>query len=93
MYDLSGFQRDLLYVISGFDQPSGQDVKGELDQYVDGEINHGQLYPNLDTLVNKGYVEKGPIDRRTNYYAITEKGKEAIHQRRSWEDKYMALPA
>ncbi|WP_224448655.1 PadR family transcriptional regulator [Haloprofundus salilacus] len=93
MNDLSGFQRDLLYVIAGFDQPSGQDVKDELEQYVDGEINHGQLYPNLDTLVNKAYVEKGPIDRRTNYYAITEKGREALRERRGWEDHYTAIEA
>ncbi|WP_224338058.1 PadR family transcriptional regulator [Haloprofundus halobius] len=90
MNDLSGFQRDLLYVISGFGQPSGQEVKNELEQYVDGEINHGQLYPNLDTLVNKGYVEKGPIDRRTNYYAITDEGVEAIRERRSWERQYIS---
>ncbi|WP_224338262.1 PadR family transcriptional regulator [Haloprofundus halobius] len=93
MNDLSGFQRDLLYVISGFDQPSGQDVKSELEQYVDGEINHGRLYPNLDTLVNKEYVEKGPLDRRTNYYAITEKGREALRERRGWEDQYTAIEA
>ncbi|WP_224333813.1 PadR family transcriptional regulator [Haloprofundus halobius] len=93
MHDLSGFQRDLLYVISGFDQPSGQQVKTELEGYVDGEINHGRLYPNLDTLVNKEYVEKGPIDRRTNYYAITEKGREAIRERRSWEDQYQSIEA
>ncbi len=27
MNDLTGFQRDLLYVIAGADQPSGQDVR------------------------------------------------------------------
>ncbi|WP_224450608.1 PadR family transcriptional regulator [Haloprofundus salilacus] len=93
MNDLSGFQRDLLYVISGFDQPSGQNVKDELEQYIDGEINHGQLYPNLDTLVNKGYVEKGPLDRRTNYYTITEEGREAIRNRRSWENQRTSIEA
>ncbi|WP_224450489.1 PadR family transcriptional regulator [Haloprofundus salilacus] len=93
MNDLSGFQRDLLYVIAGFDQPSGQDVKNELEEYVDGEINHGRLYPNLDTLVNKEYVEKGPLDRRTNYYAVTEKGRDALRDRRRWEDQYTAIEA
>ncbi|WP_224450308.1 PadR family transcriptional regulator [Haloprofundus salilacus] len=86
MHDLSGFQRDLLYVISGMDRPSGQEAKERLEQYVDGEINHGRLYPNLDTLVTKEYVEKGPIDRRTNYYAITERGENLIRERRAWED-------
>jgi len=58
MDDLTGFQRDLLYVIAGANQPSGQDVKEEIEQYYSDEINHGRLYPNLDTVVNKGLVEK-----------------------------------
>ena len=91
MNDLTGFQRDLLYVIAGADQPSGQDVKDEIEQYYSAEINHGRLYPNLDTLVNKELVEKGQLDRRTNYYAITEAGTEAIEERRQWERQYIDL--
>lgn len=91
MNDLTGFQRDLLYVIAGDDQPSGQDVKGEVEQYYSSEINHGRLYPNLDTLVNKGLVEKGQLDRRTNYYAITADGEEAIAERQDWERQYIDL--
>jgi len=66
MDELTGFQRDLLYVIAGFDRPSGQDIKEEIDGHYSSEVNHGRLYPNLDTLVNKGLVEKGQLDRRTN---------------------------
>ncbi|ARS89413.1 PadR family transcriptional regulator [Natrarchaeobaculum aegyptiacum] len=89
MDDLTGFQRDLLYVIAGADQPSGQDVKSEIETYYSAEINHGRLYPNLDTLVNKELVEKGQLDRRTNYYAITDDGLEAIERRREWERQYV----
>ncbi|UHQ98773.1 PadR family transcriptional regulator (plasmid) [Natrinema zhouii] len=89
MDDLTGFQRDLLYVIAGANQPSGQDVKEEIEQYYSDEINHGRLYPNLDTVVNKGLVEKGQLDRRTNYYAITKDGEEAIEDRRAWESQYI----
>ena len=89
MHDLTGFQRDLLYVIAGADQPSGQDVKEEVEQYYSSEINHGRLYPNLDTLVNKELVEKGQLDRRTNYYAITNAGHEQIQDRRDWEEQYV----
>ena len=91
MNDLTGFQRDLLYVIAGADQPSGQDVKDEVEQYYNAEINHGRLYPNLDTLVNKELVEKGQLDRRTNYYAITEDGEDTIAQRREWENQYIDM--
>lgn len=89
MDDLTGFQRDLLYVIAGADQPSGQDVKGEVETYYNSEINHGRLYPNLDTLVNKDFVEKGQLDRRTNYYEISDRGQQTIEQRREWEQQYL----
>ncbi len=89
MDDLTGFQRDLLYVIAGADRPSGQDVKDEIEQYYSSEINHGRLYPNLDTIVNKILVEKGQLDRRTNYYAITDEGEQAIEDRREWESQYV----
>ncbi len=89
MDDLTGFQRDLLYVIAGAEQPSGQDVKKEIEQYYSAEINHGRLYPNLDTVVNKELVEKGELDRRTNYYEITVTGEEAIDERREWEQQYV----
>ncbi|WP_254761711.1 PadR family transcriptional regulator [Natrinema marinum] len=89
MDGLTGFQRDLLYVIAGADRPSGQDVKDEIEQYYSDEINHGRLYPNLDTVVNKNLVEKGQLDRRTNYYAITEDGEEAIENRQAWESRYL----
>ncbi len=89
MFELTGFQRDLLYVINGKDKPSGQTIKEELEQYV-GEINHGRLYPNLDTLVEKELVEKGQIDRRTNYYNITQRGKDLIEKRREWERQYLS---
>ncbi|WP_394743209.1 PadR family transcriptional regulator [Natronococcus roseus] len=91
MDDLTGFQRDLLYVIAGADQPSGQDIKDEVETYYSTEINHGRLYPNLDTLVNKELVEKGELDRRTNYYALAEEGDEAIQERREWESQYVDL--
>ncbi len=89
MDDLTGFQRDLLYVIAGEEQPSGQEVKDEVEKYYEAEINHGRLYPNLDTLVNKELVEKGELDRRTNYYEISDDGFEQIEERREWESKYI----
>jgi PadR family transcriptional regulator, regulatory protein PadR len=91
MDDLTGFQRDLLYVIAGADQPSGQDIKEEIESYYANEINHGRLYPNLDTLVNKDLVEKGELDRRTNYYALSNEGDEPIQRRREWESQYVDL--
>ena len=90
MYDLTGFQRDLLYAIAGQDEPHGLAIKAELEDYYETEIHHGRLYPNLDTLVEKGLVEKGTIDRRTNSYAIAQRGRREIEARRDWEEQYVA---
>ena len=89
MNDLTGFQRDLLYVIAGLDEPHGLALKEELEDYYEGEIHHGRLYPNLDELVKKGLVEKGQIDRRTNYYILTQRGQREIDARVEWEARYL----
>lgn len=89
MDDLTGFQRDLLYVIAGSDQPSGQAVGSELAEYYDTEPSHGQLYPNLNTIVDEEFAEKGQLNRRTSYYALTDAGEQALRERREWENQYL----
>jgi len=89
MFDLTGFQRDMLYVIAGLDEPHGLGIKTELESAYGKEINHGRLYPNLDTLVEKGLVTKGTIDDRTNSYSITDRGSREIDERREWEQSYL----
>ena len=89
IYELTGFQRDLLYTIAGSDRSSGQVIRRELEDYMGREITHGQLYPNLDTLVENDLTTKGQIDRRTNYYALSENGRVAIRRRREWEDEHV----
>ncbi len=88
-FELTGFQRDLLYVIAGCDMPSGQTIRREMEQYVD-DVNHGRLYPNLDALVEHSLVEKGSENQRTNYYAMTEAGEELLLDRRKWEHQYIS---
>lgn len=89
MNDLTAFRRDLLVVIAGLDKPHGLAVKEELEKYYEGEVNHGRLYPNLDSLADEGYIEKGELDDRTNYYTINESGKEVISERVAWEEQYI----
>jgi DNA-binding PadR family transcriptional regulator len=90
MYDLTGFQRDLLYVIAGLDEPHGLAIKDELENYYEGDVNHGRLYPNLDTLVEKGLIEKGELDRRTNFYTLTKRGRRELDARNDWEAQYVS---
>ena len=91
MHDLTGFQRDILYVLGGLDSPKGLAIKDELDSYYSTDINHGRLYPNLDALVEKGLIEKGRIDDRTNSYSLTSRGLRELEARREWESGYVDL--
>ncbi|WP_336328725.1 PadR family transcriptional regulator [Halovenus sp. HT40] len=91
MYDLTGFQRDLLYTVAGQNEPHGLAIKEELEQYYEKEIHHGRLYPNLDTLVEKGLVEKGQKDRRTNVYSVTKRGRRELEARCNWEAQYVEM--
>lgn len=93
MDDLTGFQRDLLTVIAGLENPNGLEIKSEMEHYYESTINHGRLYPNLDTLVDRGFVAKTKQDERTNAYQLTDSGADLLETRRDWEDQYVDLAA
>lgn len=74
MRELTRFQRDLLRAAAVCGPSSGQTIKRQVMDWYDREITHGQLYPNIDTLVQAGLLSKGQIDRRTNEYRLTTAG-------------------
>lgn len=89
MENLTAFQRDLLYIAASFDRPHGLAIKEQLEQYYEQDVKNGRLYPNLDDLVEEGLINKGQIDRRTNSYTVTEKGKRLLKSRHRWENQYV----
>lgn len=89
MHDLTGFQRDLLYVIAGSDEPNGLGIKRDLESYYGQSLHHSRLYTNLDTLVRKGLVVKGEQTGRSNFYTVTQRGSREIESRREWEQQYL----
>jgi DNA-binding PadR family transcriptional regulator len=89
MNELTGIQRDIIYSIRGVEEPYGLGIKSKLQKYRKEEINHGRLYPNLDQLVEKGFVKKEAKDRRTNLYTLTEHARKAMEERREWENNQM----
>jgi PadR family transcriptional regulator PadR len=94
MDKLTGFQRDVLYVIAGLDDespPYGLAIKAELERGYSDEVNHGRLYPVLNQLAERGFVAKGSIDKQTNSYGLTERGHQAIEARREWENQYVEV--
>lgn len=79
----------MLYVIAGLEQLHGIALKAELEDYYETEIYHSRLYPNCDLLVDKGLVEKGQRDRRTNTYVLTRRGRRELESPCDWENQYL----
>ena len=86
MVELTAFQYTLLSAANELVEPSGQDIRRYVNAspFHGSDMNHGRLYPNLDTVVDAGLVEKGEHDRRTNYYEITDEGKDALETRAAY---------
>lgn len=87
--DLTEFQQRLLLETIAFERvedepPIGLELKEILSAFYEQEVNHGRLYPNLDTLVEKGLMEKRQVDRRSNHYVPTSSGRDLV--RRTMKD-------
>ncbi|MFC4987247.1 MULTISPECIES: PadR family transcriptional regulator [Saliphagus] len=81
--DLTAFQHNILVILA--QEPMyGLAIKRELEDYYGTEVNHGRLYPNLDELVELGLVEKSELDKRTNQYALTDDGYDAVLDQVGW---------
>ncbi|WP_228434578.1 PadR family transcriptional regulator [Natrarchaeobaculum aegyptiacum] len=82
--DLTGFQRDILEAISRLERDGekchGLGIRDVLERQYE-EVHHGRLYPNLDRLVNCGFVEKRVLDKRTNEYTLTDEGRAVLRER------------
>ncbi|MFT4948702.1 MAG: DNA-binding PadR family transcriptional regulator [Natronomonas sp.] len=81
--ELTAFQQNILTILAE-EARYGLAIKRELETYYDSEVNHGRLYPNLDDLVEMGLVEKSELDKRTNQYALTDEGYQALLDQLSW---------
>jgi DNA-binding PadR family transcriptional regulator len=81
--DLTAFQQNILVILSS-EPMYGLAIKRELEDYYGTEVNHGRLYPNLDDLVEMDLVNKGELDKRTNEYELTERGREVVLDRFDW---------
>ncbi|WP_082224512.1 PadR family transcriptional regulator [Halolamina rubra] len=81
--DLTAFQRDILAILAE-EARYGLAIKEALQEYMDEEVNHGRLYPNLDELVDDGLVEKSELDKRTNLYELTTDGAHVLRNHVQW---------
>ena len=85
--DLTAFQYNILVILSR-EPMYGLAIKRELEEYYESEVNHGRLYPNLDELVDSGLVVKSELDKRTNQYALSETGYDAVVEQLGWIFEY-----
>lgn len=85
--NLTAFKRDQLFVIKllAAQNPNGRVIKDKLEHYYGEEINQGRLYQNLKELVEEGYVDKYPIDGRTNAYLPSTYANERLEEHHEWE--------
>jgi len=89
MNDLTGFQRDILYVIAGLADATALEIKEELQEAYEIEITQDRLYPSLHGLIERGFVEEGTLNDQAQSYALTEQGQDEIVTQRKWENKYL----
>lgn len=82
--DLTAFQRDILRILDREDHQKGTSIKARLEAYYGITVNHGRLYPNLDDLVEAGFVEKSELDKRTNQYELTADGHDTVLGQLEW---------
>lgn len=84
MYDLTGFQRDVLVVLAGLGEAKGLAIHDELEAYYEEDLYYGRLYPNLDALADQGLIRKSSLDGRTNSYTLTNRGRRELNAHRDW---------
>lgn len=89
MNDLTGFQRDLLYIIAGYDEMYEFRIKEKLESYYQMDVTHDRLYPNLDTLANVELLERRQHDDQPDEYVMTVQGRKEIDARREWENNHL----
>lgn len=76
--DLTESQFELLVAVDRSDDSHGLAIKEWLEARQNEEITHGELYPALDSLVEADLLDKGQRDRRTNYYTLTDAGRDVL---------------
>jgi len=74
------FQLETLYFLADEGATYGLGIKRGLEDYYGETVNHGRLYPNLRELEQRGLVNIGQLDARTNEYSLTDAGRELLRR-------------
>lgn len=75
---LSGAQRDILVILAGGGDKQGTEITDMLNDIRDINKSRSYIYSALDGLDDKGLIEVGSRDGRTNSYALSSDGEMAL---------------
>jgi DNA-binding PadR family transcriptional regulator len=87
LHRLTGFARDMLFVIAGMDAhtPSGSEIKKKMNSISSAGVSEARIYQNLSSLEERGFISVSSIDGRTNGYALTQQAVDAINDHIDWQ--------
>jgi len=80
--NIGGLQLELLCFIADKYEPDVSALQDEYEQWYDTDIAYQSVYQALERLDDIGYVDKKPIDGRSNCYMLTAKGAELLDTHR-----------
>lgn len=89
MQELTGFQRDILFVLNSLGTSHGARLKRELERARYSSILSGRLYHNLDVLVEQSFVQKRDGAGRENEYQLTTDGCKSVQEHSEWQQRYV----
>lgn len=80
--NIGGLQLELLCFVASKYEPDVSALQDEYEQWYDTDIAYQSVYQALERLDDLGYVEKKPIDGRSNCYMLTTNGAELLNTHR-----------
>ncbi len=79
----SGRRRDLCVLLYEADELRGQSLKTRLEDRYDARIDSKSFYGALESLENKGFVERR-TDGIHEVYALTDAGEARVEEQYEW---------
>lgn len=88
MRELNIKQEDILIIIGKEPNRPSTEVKEELSEYYERDIQKGLFYPNVDVLVEKGLVREETDNRKPEEreYSITQRGRELLQKQQEFRE-------
>lgn len=75
---LTAFERDVLTILAGHDDPAGVEVRSELNTYYGTPVEESRVYQALTKLADKQFVNSSAQYGRTNAYQLTTQGERVL---------------